>query len=387
MPDGDLGVVGSNRQPKVVRSCQYAREPDIEHSPSAALSWEHMTTRERPATLITGATGFIGGRLARRLIAHGHRVICLVRPNSNADSLRSIGAQLVWGDIADRASVARALAGVEICTVFHAAGCVRVSRRAEFTRVNAAGAGHVASACAMLASPPVFVLVSSLAAAGPTIGDQARVEGDTPEPISHYGRSKLAGERAVAAFAEAMPISVLRPSIVFGPSDRGLLQVFRPIARWGLHPVPGWEGRDRRFSIVYVDDLVDALMLAAEKGERLDVRSRLGHGIYFIADEARPTYVELGLAIADALGRKRLAARRVPGPVLRLLGVGADVASWLRRRPSWINSDKIAEALAGSWICAAIKARSHLGWPSGPPVPLADRLRTTADWYRTVGWL
>jgi len=99
-------------------------------------------------------------------------------------------------------------------------------------RVNAAGVGAVAQACADQRDRPVLVLVSSLAAAGPS-GERPTVESDPPMPVSHYGRSKLAGEQMAMKFADALPITVVRPCIVFGAGDRGMYEVFRPIARSG----------------------------------------------------------------------------------------------------------------------------------------------------------
>ena len=78
----------------------------------------------------------------------------------------------------------------------------------------------------------------------------------------------------------------------------------------------------------------------------------------------------------------------VPGPVLRLLGIGGDLMSLVGGRSSWINSDKVVEALAaGSWTCSSAKAREQLGWSPVPPGALDDQLRKTAEWYRQAGWL
>lgn len=361
-----------------------------------------MQTAIHKPVLVTGASGFIGGRLVRRLIERGCQVSCLARATSHLDELRSVGAHLVTGDVTDRASVDRALAESQAGTVFHVAGLVRAQNPDDFMRVNAGGVETVAGSCAQCARPPVLIVVSSLAAAGPCTSDQLRVECDIPAPVSNYGRSKLAGEQAAAGHADVVPITIVRPPIVFGPGDRGVLEMFRPIARWGLHVVPalhpgtapgsggGDEGRDRRYSMIHVDDLVEGLLLAAEKGERLLQRgSPPGHGIYFIAGEEHPTYTQLGQAIATALGKKPPTVIHLPGPLMRLVGVIGDVMARIHRPGrnfrGWISSDKITEALAGSWMCSSAKARTHWGW--SPTTTLADRLHETAQWYRQAGWL
>ncbi len=132
-------------------------------------------------------------------------------------------------------------------------------------------------------------------------------------------------------------------------------------------------------------DLVEGLLLVAEKGERLHPSGPPGQGVYFVAAENDPTYAELGQAMAIALGKKRAAVVHLPGPLLRLAGLCGDAWGRIRRRPGWVNSDKIAEALAGSWRCSCVKARTQLGW--APAATLAERLGETAQWYRQAGWL
>lgn len=339
-----------------------------------------MTSTAGQSVLVTGASGFIGGHLVRRLTARGWRVSCLVRATSRVDELRLAGGELVACDIADRGGVARAIASSKARVVFHLAGLVRALGPHDFMRVNAGGVEAVAQACTDQPDRPLLVLVSSLAAAGPS-RERPTVESDPPVPVSHYGRSKLAGEQVAMRYADALPITVVRPCVVFGVGDRGMYEVFRPIARSGLHVVG--ESGDRRVSLVAVPDLVECLVLAAERGERL-VPGVPGHGIYFAAAEDI-SYAELGMAIARALGKLQPRILRLPRWSMRAIGRFGDVMSRIRRRPGWVGGDKIGEVLAGSWTCSSAKARQQLGWL--PAAPLADRLRETAQWYRDAGWL
>ena len=335
------------------------------------------------SVLVTGASGFIGRHLVRRLIEHGYRVSCLVRATSRTDELRATGAQLVTGDVTDRAVMVRVLAAAQAKIVFHLAGLLKALRTDEFQRVNAGGVESVASACADRAVPPVLVVVSSLAAAGPGAVGRPRVESDPPTPVSAYGCSKLSAELAAARYAGGVPISIVRPPIVFGPGDRGTLEMFRPIARWGIHVVPG--RGPRRFSLIHVADLVEGLLLAAEKGARLHPNGLPGQGVYFMATEDELTYAELGQAMALALGKQHATIVRLPAPLVRLAGRCGDALGWIRQRPAWVNRDKMTEALAGPWTCSSAKARTDLGWY--PAAGLAERLHETAQWYRQAGWL
>jgi len=339
-----------------------------------------LTTPDPQSVLVTGASGFIGMHLVRRLIARGYRVSCLVRATSRVDGLRAAGAVLFTCDVNDRAGVSRAMASSRAGIVFHVSGLVRAMCSAEFMRANAQGVETVAAACADQADRPVLVLVSSLAAAGPSEA-APKLESDPPLPVSDYGRSKLAGEQAAGRYAGVLPITIVRPCVVFGAGDAATYQMFKAIAQSGLHVVQGRD--DRRVSLISVADLVECIVLAAEVGERL-VPDGGGRGIYFAAAEDL-SYRELGQAIGRALGKERIRIVRLPDWVVRAIGSCGDVVSRIRQRPGWIGRDKISDLLAGSWTCSSAKARRHLGWV--PAVPLADRLRETAEWYRSERWL
>ncbi|MCA9547417.1 MAG: NAD-dependent epimerase/dehydratase family protein, partial [Myxococcales bacterium] len=118
-----------------------------------------------PLALVTGATGFIGHHVVQALLGAGWRVRALVRPRSDVTALATLGSELCLGDVGEPSSLDPAVAGC--AAVFHLASLLKVPWKADFHRVNVAGAEHVAAACARASAPPTLVLMSSLAAAGP----------------------------------------------------------------------------------------------------------------------------------------------------------------------------------------------------------------------------
>lgn len=332
--------------------------------------------------LVTGASGFIGGHLIQALAERGDRVAALVRKTSLCDALRQRCSQVFAGDVTDYESLRPAIAGADV--VYHLAGST--VRPADFHRVNALGTENVARACAEQTSPPVLVICSSLAAAGPAPRGRVRTEMDRPIQVSEYGRSKRAGELAAQRLAARVPISVVRPPIVFGEMDKLTFLMFHSIARFGVHLIPS-VGRPR-FSMIHADDLSRLFILAAERGARLrspEQNHAPYQGYYFVACEEDPTYDDFGRMIAATVGRRRVATIHCCSTVVWMVAGCSELASRLTKQPTPLNLDKAWEMTSGSWICSAKRAIEELGFAVGAPLP--DRLQQTTDWYRRQGWL
>jgi len=336
--------------------------------------------------LVTGATGFIGSHLAEALVARGDEVTALVRKTSRVDRLRSLGVALAYGDVTDPASLPAAVDGQSI--VYHLAGLTRSLQVRDLYEVNREGVRNVAQACADRLDSPVLVVVSSLAAAGPSRSGRLRTEGDPPKPVSHYGRSKRAGEQEAEQFADRVAITIVRPPIVFGEGDKASFQLFRSVAKSRIHLVPGFA--PRRFSLIHAADLAELLILAAQRGSRLAPpgEGREGPnapGYYFAACDEHPTYYQLGNLIGRALGRRWTLPIPFARPVVWLVGAVGDLIGRTRGDQVVLNVDKAREATAGAWACSPQKAHDELGF--SVRVPLANRLRQSAEWYREAGWL
>jgi nucleoside-diphosphate-sugar epimerase len=336
-----------------------------------------------PHVLVTGATGFVGTNLVPALVGRGDRVRCLVRFPQRAKSLDELGAELVVGDLDEKAALAQAVAGIDV--VYHLAALTKHIDPRVMYRVNQIGTANLMQACAELPQPPVVVVVSSVAAAGPIPRGQIRTEADPPAPMSIYGKSKYAGEQAAEEVADRVPVTIVRPGAVFGPHDTGFLQVFRALRLLRGHGAVGL--RPPPMTWIYVGDLVEIMLRAAERGRRVPAggNGQPGQGRYFAAAPEYPTWAEMGRIVRPMLRRPYAPMIRIPGPIAWSVAGVNEVVGRLRGKALWLNYDKIREALVTSWACSGEAAQRELDFT--PPRSLAERMEETIAWYRTEGWL
>ncbi len=298
--------------------------------------------------LITGATGFLGRALVREARARwpDAQLRLLVRDRQRAQRLGLPAGALIEGSL--DASEPLRLAGDADLAV-HLAGAVKATSRAELMRINGEGTARV-----LAALPPAarVILVSSLAAAGPSVdGSGTALPPDACRPCSDYGESKRRSELALLADAArtGRPWLVLRPCLVYGAGDGATALLVRQ-ATAPLCPVP-WIPRP--LSTVYVHDVVAAIVAAAE---RRDVS-----GAFLpIAGEVTDTHALLR-AIAEVCGRSARLVR-VPTLVATAAGHVADAIARLRRRPSYFSRDKVREISAVGWVADREPARVALAF-------------------------
>lgn len=351
---------------------------------------------------VTGGTGFIGRRLAERLVESGKRVRCLARATSRRDELKKLGVELVDGDLTDVAALRRGVDGVD--AVFHLAGLTRELVSGEFMKINCGGAVNVAEAC-LDAGVGRLVVISSLAGAGVGIKEKGapstnawspyrlRRETDPAVPLSPYGRSKSEMEIELAKRGGKLAISVVRPPYVFGEGDALSLPLYSMVKNKGLIVLPGYI--DRYYSFVYVDDLVEILMAVEERGERLTANSLVGStqdapnddcgkGIYFSACPVPIKFSEFGTLIGRAYGRDKVRIVKVPPMGVLGAGVFGEVSKRVSHKYPSLDLNKAVEALRGPWICSGEKAKS-LGVDVSPE--LSGKIERAAKWYEARGLL
>ena len=319
--------------------------------------------------LVTGATGFVGSHLAEVLKRHGHQVTAVARSSRKAEALSAQGARVVAGDLHDPPALDRAAAGQDI--IYHVAGVVAGKDEAAFLRANREGTRNILDAAARSGSPR-FVLVSSLAAAGPAAPGAPLTGRETPRPVTAYGRSKLAAEDLVRA--SGLSWSIIRPPIVYGPRDREVLKIFR-LARFHLAPVFG-DG-SQELSAVHATDLAEALVSAGESPAAVG-------GIYSACHPEVFTSAELGHAVAQAMGGT-VTTIRIPQAVGRALLALTETGARLARQVTILTKDKANEFFQPAWTGDPAPLTRDTGWQA--TYDLRRGLAHTYQWYRQAGWL
>ena len=304
----------------------------------------------RRSIAITGATGFVGGVLLKRLASMDWQIRALVRPASLHKRPSQVASEWVTGDLEDMESLQRLVAGVD--AVVHCAGAVRGVGLADFERINVDGVARLVLAARAQHPKPRFFLISSLAAREPH--------------LSCYAASKRKGEETLALNAGQMPWVIFRPSAVYGPGDRELLPLFRWMCR-GIAPVIG--SAKSRFSLLYVEDLAEAIVCYLKSG--------MGFGRSYEMHDGHAGGYSWG-DIIDAVARvngKTVYQIKVPVP-LAMLGATFNLsAARMCGRAPMLTPGKVRELTHPNWVGDNTALTRDTGWV--PQVTLDEGLRQT----------
>lgn len=317
--------------------------------------------------LVTGATGFLGGRLARTLCARGDEVRVLVRPTSDRRRLDELPVEVAIGDVTDGATIERAVDGVDV--VFHAAAMYEFGPRdpALMERTNVGGTRNVLEASSARGLLAVFV--SSTAALGPTGFDpEDEQHRPTTAPNSAYEATKRAAHEVALELSSRARIRIACPGTIYGPDDPSLGGLFHRLYAKGLIRIGFLP--DMKMTLVHVDDCVDGLVRIAERGR---------DGETYILAAQIVTFREWFEALARASGRKPPRLFVSEPAVARLKPLAAFGAPLVGLRRDFAR-EAIAMAAGTNWAYTADKARAELGWS---PRALDEGLADTLAWYRS----
>ncbi len=327
-------------------------------------------------TLITGATGFVGSAVLRRLIKTGHSVRTLIRPNSDRRNLAGLSVEICTGDLTDRASLDRALAG---CSgLFHVAADYRlwVPKPREIYEANVTGTRNIMLAAAH-AGVTRIVYTSSVA----TLGfnpDGSPADEDTPvslaDMIGHYKRSKFLAEAEVKRLAKekGLPVIIVNPSTPVGPRDIKPTPTGRIIVEAASGRMPAYV--DTGLNLVHVDDVAAGHLLALERGKI---------GERYVLGAVNMTLKEILTQLAAITGRRPPKIRLPHNLVLPIAYISE---AWART----VGGKEPRVSLVGVRLAkkrmffSTEKARHALGFQ---PRPIEEALRDAVDWFRENGYL
>lgn len=323
---------------------------------------------------VTGATGFLGSALVTELVQRKQSARILARDSKKARQLFGDAVTIIPGAITDPAAVQQVIDGAD--TVYHLAGRLyHQSIPAElYYDTHVEGTRTLLKACQGHAQLRRIVHVSTTGVHGVT-GEVPAAEDAPFAPTNPYEASKLEAERIALTCAEeqGLPVTVIRPGLVYGPGDLHLLGFFRAINN-GLFRVI--DGGKAMLHPVYVDDLVAALLLSAEQLQALG-------RAYNIAGRLPVTVLMLATAIASELNR-RLPGGSIP---LWLANLASDIFAVLpsmQGEHAPLTRSRVT-FLTNSRIYDISRAKAELGY--APKVELEEGLKLTAAWYCKHGYL
>lgn len=360
------------------------RECRDTHSSAQPANHYGASSAERPLAALTGATGFLGSHIADLLLLAGWRVRAAVRTTSDLRWLRGKPLEIATVSLAAPDDVRRLVAGSD--AVIHCAGVVKAPNEAAYRAGNVATTELLLRAAAEAGTPRAFVLISSLAAAGPAPIDAPRTEDDPSAPVSAYGRSKLAAENLLRDRSWPLRTVVLRPPALYGPRDHAFLSLFRAgQAGWAVRLGDRMTG----LSLVHGRDAAGAAIAL--------LTHETARGVYFVDDGSAPPnaaapaprrhacgyeLTEFTATLA-ALLRRRI--RSVAIPVGLLQAASRLAGARLAARAPILSRDRIVDLSAPGWVCCGDRLSRDTGFACR--FGLYAGLLDTLAFYRQNGWL
>jgi dihydroflavonol-4-reductase len=323
--------------------------------------------------LVTGGTGFIGSHLVEALLQRGVQVRCLLRKTSNLKWLKGLPIEMTFGDCRDKASLREVVKDID--QIFHLAGITKAVEDKTYFEINAFGTEDLIRAC-LENNPHIqkFIYLSSQAAVGPCRNGNKKKESDPCEPISLYGQSKRLGEELALVHAHELPLLILRPSAVYGPREKDIYTFFKFVSK---RIKPCLNSQVQRISLCYIQDVIQAILLAAES------QTKSGE-IFFLSDGTDYRIEEIGDIFAQAMGITPVCIRL---PKWMIFGIASfsEYLSKLSKKPPLLSKGKVEEMIQKNWVCDITKAKALLGFE--PQIRLLEGAKLTLQWYRKEKWL
>ncbi|MCX7984420.1 MAG: NAD(P)-dependent oxidoreductase [Bacteroidetes bacterium] len=322
---------------------------------------------------MTGATGFIGSHTVEKFLAHKWRVVCLIRPHhTSLGWLEGLPVEVITGDLLKPNSLEIKIKDVEY--IVHIAGVTKAKKRSEYFQGNVVATQNLLDIALHHTNIKKFTYISSQSVAGPSKNGIPLDETSPCHPITTYGKSKLEAEYRCKKAMNKLPITILRPSAVYGPRDTDILEIFKWVAR-GFKPILG--SGEKTVSLIYGPDLAEAIYQAT-------VSEKTIGETYFVADRTIFTFSSLIDYIATLISKKKIPLYLPKGLVYSMAGI-TQFFSYFGPKPVAFNIEKAKDLLQKHWVCNPQKIYDHIGYHTTTSV--YNGLQYTFSWYKKVGWL
>lgn len=327
--------------------------------------------------LVTGANGFIGSHLVELLVKEKKKddeIVCMVRNTGDfsniLDFVKEPGVSVIIGDVTKPDTLANAVRGATY--IFHLGAALKIPEDSRYFAVNTKGTENMLKAALEHAAGTLkrFLFVSSESAAGPSPGKAAIDEEREGKPVGAYGQSKLEAEKIAAAYMDKMPITIVRPSAVYGAREKDLTQTIPAVER-RIHPKIGFTKSWASF--VNAADLVKG-MVAAAKSEKAVGQT------YFLTNKDFYSDIHLVKTIAKAMGKRFGIPMPIPKFALVIFSLLSTLKYWFFRGRPAMALNMVKNITQKYWICSPEKAKRDFGWES--EISIEKGMKQTLDNYR-----
>ncbi len=323
--------------------------------------------------LVTGANGFIGSHLVDQLLTSGCTVHGLVRESSNLKWLDASRVHLHRVDLARPDFIIPSLE--ELDYIFHCAGLTKAKSRSGYFQVNATPCSNLYEQCQKRGGRIKSIIhLSSLAATGPSHQGNLVDETTPCRPVTFYGQSKLVGEEIALRYSRSLPVTVIRPPVVYGPREENFFTFIKLIQK-------GWElqiGKGgKELSLIYVADLVQAMLIASDPSKH-QARS------YFVADGRVYLWEQVAKECARIMN-VRLKTLKIPERVLNPVALFFELWTSFSSKPALFDRQRMVDIRQSSW--SASPEKFFKAFDFEPQYELSRGLTETINWYQQEKWL
>jgi nucleoside-diphosphate-sugar epimerase len=323
--------------------------------------------------VVTGASGFVGSHLVDYLVEKNYKVRCIVRKTSSLKWLKGKDVEIHICELTDKEGLRKIFDGADY--IYHVAGVVKSKKPEGYFKGNVDTTRTLLEAALEFKDNiKRFLVVSSQTSSGPSPLNNPLTEEDLCNPITTYGRSKLAQEELAKSFMDKIPVTICKVAAVYGERDTEIFIFFKTFSK-GLMTSIGLH--DKQVSLLHVADVVRGLYLSATSEKAIGKS-------YFITSEKYYTWKEVGDVTSKVMNKKPIKVK-VPHFLVYIIAAIAQFFSLFSSKAATLNIEKGKDITRPAWISDYRKAYKDFGFKQ--EISLEEGIRRTVEWYKQKKWL